>query len=136
MFKFSEAKSGITVLYADSSHNNRENSRSQLGYIICLADDSNKCSILFYLSHKSHRVARSSAAEETIAFVDTFDNTFVIRHDLQRMLGVNIPILMLTDSIQLFDVMNRSRYTTKRTLMVDISAVREACLQAKSLIHG
>ncbi len=65
-------------------------------------------------------------AGETLAFVDAFENTFIFRHDLSHILRQNIPILMLTDSKALFDVLSRARYTTERRLMVSISATREA----------
>ena len=65
-------------------------------------------------------------AGETLAFVDAFDNAYILRNDLERMLGISMPLLMLTDSEQLFNVLTRARYTTEKRLMVDISATREA----------
>lgn len=114
------------VVYADASFNNCVNNRSQLGFIICLVDATQRCSILHYSSFKSTRVTRSSMAGETLAFAAGFDNAFLLLHDLQRMLGRKIPLLMFTDSRQLFDVLTRSNYTTERRLMVDIAAAREA----------
>ncbi|CDF38174.1 unnamed protein product [Chondrus crispus] len=114
------------VVYANSSFNNREESRSQLGFIIVLADKSEKCAVLHYASYKSRRVARSSMGGEKLAFVDAFDCSFLLRHDISRMLGRHIPLIMLTDSKILFDVLTRSRYTSERRLMVDISASRQA----------
>ena len=67
-------------------------------------------------------------AAETLAFVDGFDNAYLIRHDLERMLGRDIPLLMLTDCKLLFDALTRARYTTERRLMVDIASAREAYL--------
>jgi hypothetical protein len=63
---------------------------------------------------------------ETLAFVDAFDNAFIIRHELSRMLSKDIPLLMMTDSRALFDVITRARYTTERRLIVDVAAAREA----------
>lgn len=83
------------------------------------------CCILQFSSHKSRRVVRSSGAGETIALADAFDQAFILRHDLQRILGKEIPLLMLTDSKVLFDVITGNRYTTEARLMVDIAAVRE-----------
>lgn len=116
------------VVYTDSSHDNLEDQKSQLGFIICLMDSSKKCSIIHFASRKSRRVARSSMAAETLAFVDGFDNAYLIRHDLERMLGRDIPLLMLTDCKLLFDALTRARYTTERRLMVDIASAREAYL--------
>ena len=45
---------------------------------------------------------------------------------MERMLGENIPMIMLTDSKQLFDILVRAKRTAERRLMVDISAAREA----------
>lgn len=112
------------VVHADVSYNNCSDNRSQLGYIICLVDKTNRCAVLYYASFESTRITRSSMAGETLAFSGAFDNS-IIRHDLQAMLGQDIPMLMMTDSQQLFDVLTRSRYTTEHCLMVDIAAARE-----------
>ena len=114
------------VVYADSGFANLPDGKSQLGFIICLTDDSCKCSILQFSSRKSTRVARSTMAAETLAFVDGFDNFFLIKHELQRLLGRDIPVTMLTYCQLLFDALTRSRYTTERRLMVDIASAREA----------
>jgi hypothetical protein len=113
------------VVYSDASLNNLVDNRSQLGYVILLSDASNRCSLLHYSSHKSTRVTRSSMAAETLAFSNAFDNAFIIKHDIERMIGP-VHLLMLTDSKALFDVLTRTRYTTERRLMVDIAAAREA----------
>lgn len=89
-------------------------------------DSSNHRSILQYSSHKSCRFTRSSLAGENIALADAFNQVYILKHDLQRILGKQVPILMLTDSKLLFDVITGNRYTTEARLMVDIAAVREA----------
>eukprot|EP00171_Calliarthron_tuberculosum_P005221 IDg5221t1 len=114
------------VVYADASFNNAKGNRSQLGYIVTLADKTGNCSILHYSSYKSSRVTRSSMAGETLAFVDAFDQAYILRHDLDRILNQFIPVIMLTDSEILFKVLTRARCTTEKRLMVDISATRQA----------
>lgn len=114
------------LVYSDAATNSGSDYKCQLGYIILLMDAYNRCSILQFSSHKSRRVTRSSLAGETIALADAFDNVFLLQHDLQRILGKQIPILMMTDSKLLFDVITGNKYTTEARLMVDIAAVREA----------
>ena len=65
-------------------------------------------------------------AAETMAFADSFDSAFIIKHDIERALGRSLPLLMLTDSQALFDVLTRARYTTEKRLMIDIAAARQA----------
>lgn len=89
-------------------------------------DSSNHCCILQYSSHKARRATRSSLAEETFALSNTFDHSYLLKHDLQQILGMHEPILMLTDSNLLFDVITGNRYTTEARLVVDIAAVCEA----------
>lgn len=69
-------------------------------------------------------------AAETLAFTEAFDCAYLLKHDLQAILKRDLPLLMLTDSQQLFDVLTRSRYTSEKRLMVDISAAREAFEQS------
>ena len=116
------------VVYSDSRFENLLVGKSQLGFIICLADATSKCSVIHYSSRKSTRVARSTMAAETLAFVDAFDNADLIKHDVERLLGILIPITLLTDCELLFDAFIRSRYTTERHLMIEIASAREAYL--------
>jgi hypothetical protein len=64
-------------------------------------------------------------AAETMAFADAFDAAFALKSDLVSILGKPIPLLILTDSKPLFDVMFSAKYTTKKCLMIDVSAARE-----------
>jgi transposase InsO family protein len=113
------------LAYSDASLHNNSDTSSQLGYVILLADATGLCCVLSFRSFKSKRIARSSMAAETMAFADTFDASFAIKHDLESMLGQRIPLLILTDSRPLFDVLVCAKYTTEKRLMIDISAARE-----------
>jgi hypothetical protein len=99
---------------------------SQLGFVVLLADASGKCAILQFKSQKSRRVVRYSTAGETLAFAEAFDASFILRHDLSKILNRHIPLLMLTDSESLFKTLTKARYTTERRLLVDIAAARQA----------
>lgn len=100
------------VVYSDASFNNNVDNTSQLGYIVLLMDRSGTCCVLQFSSHKSRRITRSSMAGETIALAEGFDHAFIIKHDLQRILGRKVPLLLVTDSKLLFDVITRNRYTS------------------------
>jgi hypothetical protein len=65
-------------------------------------------------------------AGETLAFADAFDNTYILKHDLQRILGQEVPLLMLTDSQALFYVITGCNYTTEKRFMVEFSMIRES----------
>jgi hypothetical protein len=121
-----DSRSLRLLVYADASFNNREGNRSQLGYPVLLSDATGRFSIITYKSDKSKRVTRSSFAGECFAFADGFDRGPILKHELERMTGNCIPLMLFTDSKTLFDVITRARYTTETRLMIDISASREA----------
>lgn len=114
------------VVYSDASYNSTPEHKSQLGYVISLLDSNHRCNTLQSTFYKSCRVIRSSLASETIAFVDAFDISLILEHDLQSILGKPILLLMMIDSKLLLDVITGNGYTTESRLIVDIAAVREA----------
>jgi hypothetical protein len=119
-------KSSLRLLaHSDASLHNNEDLTSQLGYVILLADSSGTCCVISFRSFKSKWIARSSMAAETMAFADTFDAAYSIKNDLGSILGRNRPLLILTDSKPLFDVMICNKYTTEKRLKIDLSAARE-----------
>jgi hypothetical protein len=65
-------------------------------------------------------------AAEALVFSDAFDHASILKNDLQRILGREVPLLMLTDSKLLFDVITGNKYTTEKRLMADIASIWDA----------
>jgi len=112
--------------YADASFASNDDLSSQLGYIVLLCDGHSRCHVMTYSSRKSRRVVKSIMAGEVYVFADAFDAAFIIKHDLERIYDQLLPLVMLTDSKQMFDVIIRASHTTEKRLMIDAAAVREA----------
>lgn len=74
---------------------NRKVSLSKLGFIFILAQKTNKCAILHYSSKKFNLITRDGMAAKTLPFVDSFDNSVLIKYDTQQMLNRDILVLML-----------------------------------------
>lgn len=113
-------------VYADASFATNDDLSSQIGFIVLLCDDSNRCHVLDYSSRKSRRVVRSIMGGEVHSFMDAFDTAFITRNDLETILGVRIKIVMLTDSKQLFDAVTCGRRTAERRLGIDVAAARQS----------
>ena len=113
-------------VYADSSFASNDDLSSQLGYIVLLCDGHSRCHVMTYSSRKSRRVVKSIMAVEVYALADAFDAAFIIKHDLERIYDQHLPLVMLKDSKQMFDVITRASHTTEKRLMIDVAAAREA----------
>lgn len=113
-------------VYADASFAGNDYLSSQLGFIVLLCDKHDYEHILDYSSKKSKRVVRSILGGEVYAFADGFERAFMLRHDLQTIYRKKIPLHILTDSLQMFDVITKASSTTERRLMIYIEAARES----------
>ena len=113
-------------VYADASFANNPDYSSQLGYLITLSDDHDRCHILAYASYKSRRVTRSVLGAEVYAFADSFDLAYALKVDIECIVGSRIPLHMFTDSKSLFHVVTRNSSTLEKRLMIDIASTREA----------
>jgi hypothetical protein len=112
-------------VYCDASFANNDDMSSQMGYIVFLTDGNNRCAPLSYKSVKCKRVTRSVLAAEAIAFAEGFDQGFTIKNDLHELLGIYVPLTILTDSKTLFDVITKASYTREKRILIDLSCVRE-----------
>ena len=52
--------------------------------------------------------------------------SYIIKHDLKRFMGQEIPLFMLPDSKMLFDVVTGNKCFSESILMVHVAAVRGA----------
>jgi len=112
--------------YADASFASNDDLSSQLGYIVLLCEGHSRCQVMTYSSRKSRRVVKSIMAREVYAFADAFDAAFIFKHDLERIYDQHLPLVMLTDSKQMFDVITRASPTTDKRLRIYVAAAREA----------
>ena len=106
-------------VYSDASSASNDDHSSQLGYLILLADDANRCHVIACSSKKSKHIVRSIMAGKVFAFSAAFDHAYIIRHDLESILGQSIRHKM-------FDVITKSSHTTEKRLMIEVTAAREA----------
>ena len=114
------------VGYSDAAYANNYDLTSQLGRIIFLMDDSNKCVPISFKSYKSLRVTRSVLSAEVIAFADLFDDAFALRSQIEHVLGRSVPMHLLTYSKSLFDIISKGSRTSEKRIILDIHVTRSA----------
>lgn len=51
---------------------------------------------------------------------------YVTKYDLQMMIGLLIPLRMITDSLSLFDVLTKASTTTEKRLKIDLQTVQNS----------
>ena len=85
-------------VYTDAAFGTNEDRTSQIGYLILLCDGKDNAEVLDFSSKKSGRVVRSIMGGEFIAFVDGFDQGWMLRYDPDRIYHQDVPTTMLTDS--------------------------------------
>jgi len=111
---------------ADASFASNDDMSSQFGFIALLCSGEDRCHVLTYSSKKARRVERSIMAGEVYAIADACDTAYILKHDLERVYDQPLPLVMLTDSTQMFDVITRATHTTENRLMIDVAATRDA----------
>jgi hypothetical protein len=122
-----DVKSMTLHTFADAAFPaNETDHRCQIAYIIFLADESHTCCVVDFRSVKAQRVSRSVLGGELIALAEAFDRSFILKHDIEDMLGIQVPLKLYTDSQSLFDVITKGSMTSERRLMIDIALAQEA----------
>ena len=114
------------IVYSDASMANMDNAASQLGYIIFLCDEENRCAPISWSSRKSRRVARSTLTAETLAAVDAVDTAFVVKKILEEILARELPAITLkVDNKSLYDAVKTTNTLAEKRLMIDMTALRQ-----------
>lgn len=85
------------LFYSNAAKNALPDMKNQVAFIILLMNFTNHCSILQYLMYKYRAGTQFSQVGKTVAFADAFDNAFIPKHNLKRILGNHLPMIMLTD---------------------------------------
>src|ERR1700709_2530677 len=111
-------------VFTDSSFANNKDHSSQIGYVLALADKSNKANIIHWSSVKCKRVTRSVLASELYA--NGFDMGACTKATLERILQIELPLVLCTDSKSLYDCLVKLGTTQEKRLMIDVLCLRQS----------
>jgi hypothetical protein len=114
------------LAFTDASFANNKDLSSQIGYVLVLADASNKANIIHWSSVKCKRVTRSVLASELYGMAHGFDIGAAIKSTVDKILQVNLPLILCTDSKSLYDCLVRLGTTQEKRLMIDVMCLRQA----------
>jgi hypothetical protein len=114
------------IAFTDASFANNKDLSSQIGYIIVLSDATKKANIVHWSSVKCKRVTRSVLASELYGMAHGFDIGTAIKSTIDKILQIDIPLVLCTDSKSLYDCLVRLGTTQEKRLMIDVMCLRQA----------
>jgi len=114
------------LVFTDASFANNKDLSSQIGYVIVLADATKKANIVHWSSVKCKRVTRSVLASELYGTTHGFDISLAIKSTVDKILQINLPLVLCTDSKSLYDCLVRLGTTQEKRLMIDVMCLRQA----------
>lgn len=82
--------------------------------------------MIYYSCIKSRRLVISVLGAETLGLADACDESISLKRYVKKITGQSINIKLLTDNETVFNFIIRSASTTKRRLMINIKAARQA----------
>jgi hypothetical protein len=114
------------LVFTDASFANNKDLSSQIGYVIVLTDATRKANILHWSSVKCKRVTRSVLASELYGMAHGFDISTAIKSTIDKILQIDLPLVLCTDSKSLYDCLVRLGTTQEKRLMIDVMCLRQA----------
>ena len=121
-----DGKSLQLLVFTDASFANNKDLSSQIGYVIVLTDATKKANIVHWSSIKCKRVTRSVLASELYGMAHGFDIGAAIKSTVDKILQINLPLVLCTDSKSLYDCLVRLGTTQEKRLMIDVMCLRQA----------
>lgn len=114
------------LVFTDASFANNVDFSSQIGFIIAIADATSKANIIHWTSIKCKRVTRSVLASELYAMAHGFDIGAAIKSTVEKLLDIDLPLIICIDSKSLYDCLVRLGTTQEKRLMIDVMCLRQS----------
>lgn len=114
------------IVYDDASLANLRDYNTQLGAVILVGGNTKRITCLHCRGYKCRLEVRAVLGDEIQAFKDALDASYVIRHDLQRMMRSNVSLNIVTHWDSLFKIVTQSSTIAETCLIIDILATGDA----------
>ena len=113
-------------MFIDALFTNNKDFSLQIGYILVLADITNKANIVHWSSIKCKRITRSVLASELYAMAHGFDIGAAIKSTVEQLLQIELPLILCTDSKSLYECLVKLGTTREKRLMIDVMCLRQS----------
>ena len=97
-----------------------------MGYVIILIDATKKANVIHQSLVKCKRVTQSVLASELYSIAYGFDIRTAIKSTIDKILQINLPLILCTDSKSLYDCLVRLGTTQEKRLMIDVMCLQQA----------
>lgn len=77
-----------------------------------------------WLSHKSKRPVKSTAAAETLAASEAIDEGKVLKKAFSVLFGFTVPLIIVIDSKDLYTSLSTQRNSIDRSIRADVNIIR------------
>jgi len=114
------------LVFIDALFANNKDLSSQIGYVIVLANATKRANIVHWSSTKCKRVTRSVLASELYGMAHGFDISVAIKSTIEKMLQIDLLLILCTDSKSLYDCLVRLGTTQEKRLMINVMCLRQA----------
>ncbi|KAA8491399.1 hypothetical protein FVE85_7820 [Porphyridium purpureum] len=111
-------------VFADASYASNDDYTSQVGFVVFLGDASENVHYMHSQSVKAKQVAHSVMSAELLALVLAYDFAEAVANELKRC-GFDVPIILGTDSKQIFDAIASSSILQEKRQMIRLLLLRE-----------
>ena len=91
------------LVFTDSSFANNKDHSSQIGYVLALADKSNKANIIHWSLVKCKQVTRSVLVSKLYTLTNGFDIGVCTKATLEQILQIKLLLVLYIDSKSLYD---------------------------------
>jgi hypothetical protein len=125
--KHIEPEHAVILVFTDASFASNQDLTSQLGHVVILwSRTTHTAVVLEAKTTKSRRVTRSVLGAELCGVSHGFDRASMVQHQMHELLGIEIPLVLLTDSLQIFHAVTRLSALSEKRLQIDAAVIREA----------
>ena len=114
------------IVFTDAVFANNTDYTSQIDFVICLTDGSNKANLIHWSSTKCKKITRNVLTAKLFAMTQRFDVASMLKSSIEKMLQIFLSMIICTDSKSLYDCLVRLSSTVEKRLMVDIMCLRES----------
>ena len=114
--------------YCDASFANLDGGGSQGGYVLFLADQQGKRSLISWKSRRVRRVVKSTIAAETLALLDGAESAVLLSHIVAELLGLeeNRPtVKCFVDNRSLVEALYSTKLVEDKLMRINMAVLRD-----------